>query len=219
MFAKPTKKHIKWLVSASFESIHKAAILLRRCAPLLLLLVISSYSIAPVEPPRPPDDTLDKTDCNCVVLDDSAFREPLVRDHSDKSYGALSNSAMRPLGGGQGYRNIVPVPRPPVVALSAGEVVRPPGVVVRNADELRAALVAAARSPQTVYVADNAEIDLSYCAKKPTPIGCGDSRAGPKEDCLLFSLQIPPNTTLASGRGRIGSLGARLFSRTFTQCP
>ncbi|MFZ0749452.1 MAG: VCBS repeat-containing protein, partial [Pyrinomonadaceae bacterium] len=85
---------------------------------------------------------------------------------------------------------------------------------------LRAALVAAARLSQTIYVDDNAEIDLSYCAKKPTPLGCADSRAGPPPpDCSDFTLQIPPNTTLASGRGRIGSLGARLFSRTFTQCP
>ena len=30
---------------------------------------------------------------------------------------------------------------------------------------------------------------------------------------------IPANTTLASGRGRDGSRGARLFSRTFTDCP
>jgi len=183
-----------------------------------LFVAIAGCGAALIQSTRATTDTLDKTDCNCVVLDDSAFREPLVRDHSDKSYGALSNSTMRPLGGGQGYRNIVPVPRPPVVALSAGEVVRPPGVVVRTADELRAALVTAARSPQTVYVADNAEIDLSYCAKKPTPPGCGDTRAG-TTDCNDFSLQIPPNTTLASGRGRIGSLGARLFSRTFIKCP
>ena len=36
-------------------------------------------------------DTLDKTDCNGVVLDDSPFAEPIVRDQRDQSYGALSN--------------------------------------------------------------------------------------------------------------------------------
>src|SRR5437588_110413 len=55
-------------------------------------------------------DTLDKTDCNGVVLDDSQFAEPIVRDHRDDGYGAFSNTAMRPLGGGKGYANIVPRP-------------------------------------------------------------------------------------------------------------
>jgi hypothetical protein len=32
-------------------------------------------------------------------------------------------------------------------------------------------------------------------------------------------LVVPPQTTLASGRGRNGSPGARLFSQTFTGCP
>ena len=35
-------------------------------------------------------DTLDKTDCNGVVLDDSQFAEPIVRDHRDDGYGAFS---------------------------------------------------------------------------------------------------------------------------------
>src|SRR5262249_49426867 len=48
-------------------------------------------------------DTLDKTDCDGVVLDDSQFAEPMVRDHRDNGYGAFSNPAMRPLGGGKGY--------------------------------------------------------------------------------------------------------------------
>lgn len=171
-----------------------------------LFVAIAGCGAALIQSTRATSDTLDRTNCDGVVLDDSAFREAIVRDHGDKSYGALSNSAVRPLGGGEGYRNIVPVPRRP-------------GVVVRTADELRAALIAAARSPQTIYVDDNAEIDLSYCARKPTPLGCGDSRAGPPPDCRDFTLLIPPNTTLASGRGRIGSLGARLFSRTFASCP
>jgi len=98
-------------------------------------------------------DTLDKTDCNGVLLDDSQFAEPIVRNHRDSGYGAFSNPAMRPLGGGKGYSNIVPSP----------------ATVVRTADELRTALQAATRAPQTVYVDDNAEIDLSYCAKTPIP--------------------------------------------------
>jgi hypothetical protein len=183
-----------------------------------LVVVIASWSALVIQSTRATSDALVKKDCKGVILDDAAFLEPVVRDHRDESYGALANSAMRPLGGGVGYRNIVPVPHPPVVALSAGAVVRPPGVVVRTADELRAALVAAARLPQTIYVDDNAEIDLSYCAKKPTPASCSDPRAGP-ESCRDYSLSIPPNTTLASGRGRAGSLGARLFSRTFSSCP
>lgn len=98
---------------------------------------------------------LDKTDCAGRVLDDMAFDEPVVRDDGDESFGALSNPAMRPLGGGEGYPRIV---------------ARQP-VVVRTADELRAALAAAAaRSAlSTVYVDDTAEIDLSYCE---------DARAG-----------------------------------------
>jgi hypothetical protein len=90
--------------------------------------------------------------------------------------------------------------------------------VVRTADELRAALAAAARSaPSTVYVDDTAEIDLSYCAKTPAPADCADPRSRPQR-CSDYSLVVPANTTLASGRGRV-STGARLFSRTFTWCP
>jgi hypothetical protein len=79
-------------------------------------------------------------------------------------------------------------------------------------------LQTAARVPQTIYVDDNATIDLSYCAKTPTPGECREPRSGPTL-CSDFSLVIPAGTTLASGRGRIGSRGARLLSRTFTDCP
>jgi hypothetical protein len=147
-------------------------------------------------------DTVDKTDCNGVVLDDSSFAESLVRDHRDKGYGAFSNAAIRPLGGGKGYGSIVPRP----------------ATVVRTADELRVALQAAARAPQTIYVDDDAEIDLSYCAKTPTPGGCHEPRSRPPT-CSDYSLNLPANTTLASGRGRDGSRGARLFSRTLADCP
>jgi hypothetical protein len=150
-------------------------------------------------------DTLDKTDCNGVVLDDSQFAEPIVRDHRDNGYGAFSNPAMRPLGGGKGYGNIVPRP----------------ATVVHTADELRTALQAATRAPQTIYVDDNAEIDLSYCAKMPIP-SYSDCRREPRSrppSCSDYSLNVPANTTLASGRGRDSSRGARLFSRTFANCP
>jgi hypothetical protein len=145
---------------------------------------------------------LDKTNCNGVVLDDSAFTETIVRDHRDATYGALSNSAVRPLGGGEGY----------------GKILARPATVVHTADELRVALSAPTRMPRTIYIDDTAEIDLSYCAKTPRPRGCREARSGPA-DCDSFSLPIPANTTLGSGRGRAGSRGARLFSRTFTNCP
>ena len=146
---------------------------------------------------------IDKTDCDGNVLDDSTFSEAVVRDHTDQSYGALSNSKVRPLGGGEGYSNIVP---------------RSAKGVVRTATELQAALLAAVRAPKTIYVDDGAEINLSYCARIPTPSACSYPEAGPL-DCGDFTLSIPSNTTLASGRGRVGSRGARLFSHTFTDCP
>jgi len=146
---------------------------------------------------------LDKTNCDGVVLDDSPFGEPIVRDHRDASYGALSNTAVRPLGGGPGYGRIVPRP----------------ATVVHTAAELRAALLAAAQArSSTIYVADDADIDLSYCAKTPTPHGCGDPRSAPAA-CGDYTLVVPASTTLASGRGRGASRGARLFSRTFAECP
>jgi hypothetical protein len=85
------------------------------------------------------------------------------------------------------------------------------------ADQLRSALLAAARAPQTIYVDDSAELDLSYCAQTPTPSDCREPRSRPTR-CSDYSLVVPANTTLASGRGRNGSRGARLFSRTFAEC-
>ncbi len=106
---------------------------------LPIFFAITVYSIALLASA----DTLDKTDCNGVVLDDSAFAEPIVRDHRDPSYGALANPEVRPLGGGEGYGNIVPRP----------------ATVVRTGDELRAALLAAAHAKSsTIYVDDDAEI-------------------------------------------------------------
>jgi hypothetical protein len=147
---------------------------------------------------------LDKTNCDGVVLDDSPFAEPIVRDQRDQSYGALLNPVMRPLGGGEGY----------------GRILARPATVVRTVDELRAALLAAEHSaPSTIYVDDTAEIDLSYCAKTPTPLECRNEPRARPAGCSDVSLAVPANTTLASGRGAGGSRGARLFSRTLTDCP
>jgi hypothetical protein len=202
MLAHPTGKDGRGAVPAALKSGLRAL--------LLLLLATLGGSAA----------AIDKTDCDRQILDDSAFSEPIVRDHRDDSFGALANSAVRPLGGGEGYDKIVPRPGLVVKALP-GKVtgkLPPPGKVVRTAAELRAALGAATGAPLTIYVDDAAEIDLSFCAKVPKPSGCGDPRSGPAE-CGDFTLAIPANTTLASGRGRAGSRGARLFSRTFTGCP
>lgn len=158
---------------------------------------------------------LDDTNCDGVVVTDAGFDEPIVRDRRDESYGALANAAMRPLGGGEGYGNIVPVPE--AIFDPEREIDAARGVVVRTADQLRAALSRAAQTPTTIYVDDNAELDLSYCTRQPTPTGCGDLRVGPA-DCKDFTLVVPASTTLASGRGRNGSRGARLFSRTFAPC-
>ncbi len=54
-------------------------------------------------------------------------------------------------------------------------------------------------------------------AKTPVPANCADPRSRPQR-CSDYSVAVPANTTLASGRGR-ASTGARLFSRTFTWCP
>jgi hypothetical protein len=208
MFAQLTEKYMNCLDLAAIKSIFKAT---------LFVAVVVCGAIH-IEPARASNDPLDMTDCNGVVLDGSAFSETIVLDHRDESYGALSNRALRPLGGGEGYGRIVPVPRPSVSHPAVGSVPTE-GVVVRTADELRTALAAAAKLPRTIYVDDNAEIDLSYCARKPMPLVCLDPRSGPVGFCDDFSLSIPANTTLASGRGRAGSRGARLFSRTFARCP
>lgn len=206
MFTQLIKKYMKWLISAATKRIHKTPTLGGICT-LLLLLALTGCT-----------DSFDKTDCDEVVLDDSEFIEVIVLDRNDESYGALSNSAVRPFGGGEGYARIVP--RPPDEFFPT--LIRPPnfdvGVVVRTADELRAALLTGSR--RTIYVDDAAEIDLSYCARTPTPENCLDSRPGHDvENCDDFSLTIPANVTLASGRGRNGSRGALLFSSTFAPCP
>ena len=151
-----------------------------------------------------------------VAFDDSLFVEALVRDQRDPSYGALANVAVRPLGGGEGYSRIVARPEPvsnpgPLAA------VLPRVTLVRTIAELRAAL-RAVPAPQTIYIDDGADLDLTYCAQQPRPGGCADQRSGPKA-CSDYTLVVPPQTTLASGRGRSGSRGARLFTRTFTGCP
>jgi hypothetical protein len=162
-------------------------------------------------------DEIDRTNCEGVVLDEAGFDEPIVRDRRDRSYGALANRTVQPLGGGEGYRNIVP--RPPDVFAAGKQVLQPTTVVVRTAGELRSALGAIPGQRRTVYVDDGADIDLSFCAKQPKPAGCDDPRAGPPQSCDEFTLGIPANTVLASGRGRAGSRGARLYSRTFAACP
>ena len=159
---------------------------------LPLLLAIAGCSAAWIESA----EALDKTDCQGVVLDDAPFAEPLGRDHRDMSYGALSNSKMRPLGGGESYGKIVPLPatvvqgtifqRPATVV--QGTIVPLPATIVRTADELRAALLAAAGAPQTIYVDDAAEIDLSYCAKTPAPRKCRREPRSRPNDCSDFSL-------------------------------
>ena len=221
MFAQPTKKHMKCLVSAALKGIYKTSILPCMRTSLPLLLAIAGCSAAWIESA----DALDKKDCKGVVLDDGPFAERVVRDKRDNSHGALSNSEMRPLGGGEGYGKIVPRPTTegtifqPRATVVQGTFVPLPATIVRTADELRAALLVAARAPQTIYVNDAAEIDLSYCAKTPAPRKRRREPRSRPDACSDFSLVIPANTTLASGRGRHGSRGARLFSRTFTDCP
>ena len=55
--------------------------------------------------------------------------------------------------------------------------VLPRTTLVRTAGELRAALLAAARAPQTIYVDDGAaDIDLSYCAQVAPRVTTNDAR-------------------------------------------
>jgi len=147
---------------------------------------------------------IDLTDCDDNTVSDAAFDEPIVRDHSDASDGALGNPAVRPLGGGEGYGRIVE---------------RPETGVVRTIDELRQALAAPVEGARLIYVDDDAELDLTYCARRPLPERCFSVRSRPPLDCKDYTLSIPPNTVLASGRGRGGSRGALLSTRTYTACP
>jgi hypothetical protein len=149
-----------------------------------------------------------------VAFDDSLFLETLIRDQRDPSYGALANAAVRPLGGGAGYSRIVPHPEP-VSNPGPPAATLPRTTLVRTTSELRAALRTV--GPQTIYIDDGADLDLTYCAQQSRPSECVDQGSGPRV-CSDYMLVVPPNTTLASGRGRNGSRGARLFSQTFTGC-
>lgn len=90
-----------------------------------------------------------------------------------ETFGAHANPTGDPIGGGLGYRNIV----------------ESHDRLVRTREELLCAL-ATAKAGQTVYVADDAEIDLTG----------------------FRSIHIPGGITLASGRGRDGSVGGLLFT-------
>ncbi len=95
----------------------------------------------------------------------------------DATYGAESNPTGEPIGGGTGYSRIV---KPEDAT-----------VVVRTPEEFMAALKAA--TPGTViYVADDAQIDLTR----------------------YNDITIPGGVTLASGRGRGGSEGALVYTNT-----
>lgn len=97
-------------------------------------------------------------------------------------YGCESNPTGEPIGGGTGYaRTIDP---------SGANV-----TIVRTATELKNAL-STATSGKIVYVADDANIDLSG---------------------QTSSISIKAGVTLASGRGRNGSLGGLVYSNTFTE--
>lgn len=78
MFAQ--QNTMKCFVSAAIIRIYKATVLPCMHTSLLLLLAIPGWSAAPTES-RCAITALDKTDCNGVVLDDSAFAEAIVRDH------------------------------------------------------------------------------------------------------------------------------------------
>lgn len=98
--------------------------------------------------------------------------------------GALSNPTGRPIGGGDGY----------------GAWVSPSGAqTVATLSELRTALALAGTSAPTVYVADDAVIDL----------GSG---------WVTNPIEVPAGVTLASGRGR-GSAGALLYTKTGSYGP
>jgi len=98
----------------------------------------------------------------------------------DPTFGCEANPTGDPIGGGPGYRRIVATP----------------ARQVETAEQLLAAL-ARAKAGAVVYVAEEAEIDLT----------------GKQE------IRIPGGVTLASGRGRSRSKGALLFSNELKTCP
>jgi len=93
----------------------------------------------------------------------------------EEHFGAEHNPTGNPIGGGEGYNGII----------TKGD------YTVRTFEELRGALENA-KEGQVVFVPDDAEIDMTGCAKLPIPAG----------------------VTLASTRGRRGSEGALVFSNT-----
>jgi len=95
-----------------------------------------------------------------------------------QTFGAEANPAGSPIGGGKGYKR-------PVSDFDFR---------VSSAEELIAAL-AKARSGQVVYVADEAEIDLTARVRQDGSV-----------------LELPGGVTLAGGRGADGRPGALLYS-------
>src|SRR4030095_10859729 len=93
MFSQWIKNHMKWLEWVRIKKKSRVSILPAMCTSLLLIFILTSCGEV----------------CQ-TVDDDSAIPETIVRDNRDQSYGALSNSESRPLGGGEGYERIVPRP-------------------------------------------------------------------------------------------------------------
>ena len=113
-----------------------------------------------------------------VVPVDSGTTEIPFR--GDDTFGAEVNPTGNPIGGGLGYTRIV----------------TQWNHLVTTRQELLDALQAA-RSGETVYVADSTQIDLTG----------------------LQNIVIPAGVTLASGRGNGGSEGALLYSRALETIP
>ena len=106
---------------------------------------------------------------------DTASKVPdrIGMDQEPETFGAEANPTGDPIGGGKGYRRLV----------TQGD------YHVTTAEELLAALEQATPG-QTIYVADNAEIDLTGKQK----------------------IVIPGGVTIASGRGKGDSQGGMIFS-------
>ncbi|MBT7163512.1 MAG: hypothetical protein HN904_12085, partial [Victivallales bacterium] len=103
--------------------------------------------------------------------------DPAQAGLTDPAHGAESNPTGEPIGGGTGYTRIV-------AREDATVVVRTPTGLVKALGEAKPGAV--------IYVADDAEIDLTSQS----------------------DISIPAGVTLASGRGRDGSEGGLLFTRT-----